>query len=412
MAQDPSNISPFEPSRAAGERALNAFAPKMGLRYAQNRNVDKGAGYHDDVSMLSPYLRRRLVLEQDVVAKAVHCHGEALAEKFVQEVIWRGYFKGWMEHRPIIWDSYTEGLRRDLAALDHDDDLREAVERAVSGRTGLDYFDCWAEELIHTGYLHNHARMWFASIWIFSLGLPWRVGADFFLRHLLDGDPASNTLGWRWVAGLHTRGKPYPAQTSNIAKFSNFRFNPSPSDLAEVTEGLEGEEPNGLPHISPLRAPMPPDPRRPTVMLITEEDCRPDDFDPAALNLRGCATLLASHLRSPLAVSPLVVVFEQGALKDAASSSFQNSTELTADRPSDLAQWTARMGATQIVTPFIPTGPLQSWLRAVAPELDRAGIQIAEWRRDWDEMIWPYTTAGFFKVKKKIPSILRSMGIS
>ena len=50
--------------------------------------------------------------------------------------------------------------------------------------------------------MHNHVRMWFASIWIFTLNLPWQLGADFFMQHLLDGDPASNTLSWRWVAGI------------------------------------------------------------------------------------------------------------------------------------------------------------------------------------------------------------------
>ncbi len=68
-----------------------------------------------------------------------------------------------------------------------------------------------------TGYLHNHARMWFASIWIFTLRLPWELGADFFLRHLLDGDPASNTLSWRWVGGMQTMGKTYLARADNIA---------------------------------------------------------------------------------------------------------------------------------------------------------------------------------------------------
>jgi len=49
-----------------------------------------------------------------------------------------------------------------------------------------------------------------------TLGLPWQIGADFFPRHLLDGDAASNTLGWRWVAGLHTLGKVYAARSENI----------------------------------------------------------------------------------------------------------------------------------------------------------------------------------------------------
>ncbi|MDE3079859.1 MAG: deoxyribodipyrimidine photolyase, partial [Paracoccaceae bacterium] len=172
-------------TRAAGEQILTAFTPRMGRRYANGRNYDRGPGAHRDVSMLSPYIRRRLVTEREVVAAALAAHGAEGAEKFVQEVIWRGYFKGWLERRPQVWAAYRDGLDRDLEALATDRRLRREVERAEAGETGLECFDAWARELVETGYLHNHARMWFASIWIFTLGLPWRIGADFFLRHLL-----------------------------------------------------------------------------------------------------------------------------------------------------------------------------------------------------------------------------------
>ena len=411
MSLDYANTHHIDATRIAGEASLETFAPQMGKRYTNGRNFDRGAAQHRDVSMLSPYVRRRIVLEQDLVTKALQAHGLENAEKFIQEVFWRSYFKGWLERRPVIWNLYKDGLIRDLEALNSDRSLRKRLERAEAGQTGLDYFDSWAEELVETGYLHNHARMWFASIWIFSLELPWRLGADFFYRHLLDGDPASNTLGWRWVAGLHTRGKPYHAQAWNIAKFTNNRFNPRSADLSEVVEGLENEEPEGLPDVSPLRIVQAPDPNRPTVLLITEEDCRPEDFDLSSLNLVGCATLTASHLRSPLAVSPLVGKFEQGALSDTASHINLDITELWAGVPSDLAQWASRAGATQIVTPFIPTGPLRDWILEATLTLHEAGIEFVEWRRDWDEAIWRYATAGFFKVKKQIPDILHTIGV-
>ena len=66
--------------------------------------------------------------------------------------------------------------------------------------------------------------MWFASIWIFTLELPWQLGAEFFMQHLYDGDAASNTLGWRWVAGVQTQGKHYLASEWNIKKFTDNRF--------------------------------------------------------------------------------------------------------------------------------------------------------------------------------------------
>ena len=396
-------------TRAEGEKIMAAFAPRMGRRYANGRNTDHGPGAHKAVSVLSPYIRRRLVLESDAVAAALAAHGPEEAEKFVQEVIWRGYFKGWLERRPQVWTSYVSGLEADLTSLDRDRRLRRDVDSAMNGKTGLECFDAWATELVDTGYLHNHARMWFASIWIFTLVLPWRLGADFFYRHLLDGDAASNTLGWRWAAGLHTRGKPYPADAQNIATFTAGRFTPRRSDLAEVTRGLEATEPDGLPPLLPLRQITAPQPGQPTALLITDEDCRVEDFDLAALDIRSVATLQASHLRSPLAVSDLVLQFEDGALTDAALLAGFAATVMRANDPADLAKWATVTGATQIATPYITRGPLRDWLDQAAPSLAKHGITLCEWRRDWDSAIWPHATAGFFKVKQNIPRILEQV---
>ena len=398
-------------TRAEGQARLERFAPNMGRAYAQGRNFDRGAGAHRDVSMLSPYIRRRLLTEQEVIATAIKSQGAEASAKFIDEVIWRGYFKGWLEQRPEVWDSYMAGLRQDLAKMQGDAGLRHAVHAAETGQTGLHYFDSWALELIETGYLHNHARMWFASIWIFTLKLPWRVGADFFLRHLLDGDPASNTLSWRWVAGLHTRGKPYVAQADNIARFTNEHFVPRAQELTQNAAGLEALEPDGLPACKAPRSPLAPQRHLPTALLLTEEDCRIEDFPIEDLICTTAATLAASPLRSPREVARPVVHFEAGALADVAQRSGLAVSSMVLGAPSDLAQWALQSGAEQIVTPYVPVGPLRDWLVRAKPELDAAGISLAEWRRDWDAMIWPYATAGFFKVKKQIPKFLREISL-
>ncbi len=402
-------VSPPSPTRAAGLAGLRAFVPAMGRRYANGRNYDHGPAGRTAVSGLSPYIRRRLLVEQEVVAAAIEAHGLEGAEKFVQEVVWRGYFKGWLERRPQVWDSYRTGLEADLLAVEQDRRLGRALRRATEGQTGLECFDAWASELVETHTLHNHARMWFASIWIFTLGLPWRLGADFFYRHLLDGDAASNTLGWRWVAGLHTRGKPYIARADNIATFTGGRFRPRPQELAEVSAGLENTEPGGLPPLQPLRAVNAPEAGRPSALLITDEDCCLEDFDLEGLDIRDCATLKGSHLRSTLEVAEAVTAFEAGALADAAARVKLPNDALTAEHPRRLVEWAVGVGVTQIVTPFVTRGPLHDWLQAARPLLAAQGIRLAEWQRAWDLAIWPHATAGFFKVKQQIPRIVEQV---
>lgn len=396
-------------TRADALARLTDFAPRMGAAYARGRNADHGPGAHNAVSSLSPEIRRRLITEPEVIATALRHHAASTAEKFIQEVVWRSYFKGWLERRPGIWRSYTTGLTADLAHLQDDPELAQRIETAETGTTGLTCFDAWAQELVETGYLHNHARMWFASIWIFTLRLPWRIGADFFLRHLLDGDPASNTLSWRWVGGLHTRGKTYAAQAWNIEKFTNGRFAPDPRDLATDVASLhEDEEPQGLPEATPLRHVTPPCPSTPSVLLITEEDCCIEDFWPEKHNIQATGILKASALRSPRTVSAGVAAYEARALTDAAQRLDTTAADIT---PENLATWATSHGASQIITAYIPEGPLRDRLATCAPALIDQGVTLTEWQRDWDKLVWPSCTAGFFKVKQKIPRLIEAAGL-
>ena len=217
----------FTPTRAAALRRLEAFLPVAG-RYAAERNFVRPG--NDHVARLSPWLQKRLILEEEVVAAARERWSFPEVEKFVQEVYWRTYWKGWLEQRPAAWSRWHESVPRLRDGLSAEQ--RELWEAACAGRTGVAGFDDWAKELVATGYLHNHARMWFASIWVFTLKLPWELGAAFFYEHLLDGDVASNTLSWRWVAGLQTPGKTYVARADNIAHYTEGRHVPDASRLA------------------------------------------------------------------------------------------------------------------------------------------------------------------------------------
>ena len=157
-------------------------------------------------------------------------------------------------------------------------------------RLALSGFNAWSAEPAKPD-IYTIMRVWFASIWIFTLKLPWRLGADFFYRHLLDGDAASNTLSWRWVAGLHTRGKPYAARADNIATYSGGRFTPGLNELAEVTEGLEART-EGYKAGKP-RAYEQPAPGVPSVLLLTTEDAEVQDFDLADFDIQKVITVNA-----------------------------------------------------------------------------------------------------------------------
>ena len=215
-----------KPSRALALEKLTDFIPKAGLSYRNKRNYDFGPSKHNHVSQLSPFIRRRIVTEAEVLKAILNKYSLSSSEKFVQEVFWRTYWKGWLDMRPSVWLDYQNDLSQLENQIMTQAGLRKSWETACEGKTEIDCFDFWARVLKETGYLHYHARMWFSSIWIFTLNLPWQLGADFFLRHLLDGDPASNTLSWRWVAGLQTQGKTYLARRDNISKFTDDRFDP------------------------------------------------------------------------------------------------------------------------------------------------------------------------------------------
>ena len=210
----------FEASRASALNELNNFVENNLSDYSKLRNFDFGPKNRSNVSCLSPYITHGIINEREVIEKSLSKFSFSKNEKFIQEVLWRTYWKGWLELRPNVWSDYLIELKK----IKEEFKGNQKYLDAINGKTNIECFNAWINELKENNYLHNHTRMWFASIWIFTLELPWQLGAEFFMQHLYDGDAASNTLGWRWVAGVQTQGKHYLASEWNIKKFTNNRF--------------------------------------------------------------------------------------------------------------------------------------------------------------------------------------------
>ncbi len=373
----------FVLTREAAIRQLQATTSRLGLTYASDRNTDAGPDADATTSALSPYLRRRLLLEEEVVAAAMSAHGSN-ACKFVSEVFWRTYFKGFLETHPGIWNRYVCELSAEQRKLVGSSGLRRTYEKAVGGETGIGCFDEWAQELVATGWLHNHTRMWFASIWIFTLRLPWTLGADFFLRHLIDGDPASNTLSWRWVAGLHTRGRVYAARAENIRRYTGGRH--SPVGLNENPEPLE--EPTAAATCTLPPAGTVPD--GDIALLLHLDDLQPESLPLGSARVARVGGIVAHAPGATEAVRRADAQAMADAL-ERAQATF-GCPAATVD-----PGWEDGL---PVAAAWAPVGPSASALPS--------GCVLV--RRRWDDLAWPRATRGYYGLKAAIPRILEHIG--
>jgi deoxyribodipyrimidine photo-lyase len=391
-------MTPFTPTREAALARLNSFIPRADRAYASNRNTDRGPDDRSNISALSPYIRRRMITEEEVVAAVLQRHSFEAAEKFVQEVAWRTYWKGWLEMRPAMLDRFDHERIALKATLASDSALQRRVEKAMDGRTGIECFDAWIDELYTHGWLHNHTRMWFASIWIFTLGLPWQLGADLFYKHLLDADPASNTLSWRWVAGLHTRGKHYVARAENIDRNTLGRFTPY-KQLNEHAEPLPEDAPPPSPSLAPYQ---PPQLKGRVALLITEEDLHPESL-PLTSDIASIAILTTASVSGD--DSP-ALAFSKAALDDAATRAAKHfSVPVETLAPDALIPWAQAQAIDTVVTSHAPVGMVARQIRTLSAAVAKEGIAFTQIQRDWDRKLWPLATAGFFKLKTKLPKI-------
>jgi deoxyribodipyrimidine photo-lyase len=236
------DASPIVGGATAAQRRLQAIDP---LRYAATRNFADGK-----VSRLSPYLRHG-VLSLSAVRNAALDHDEAPPRvlKFIQELAWRDFWQRIYAARPEwIWQD-IEPYKTGFAANDYADTLPQDI---AEGRTGVACIDAFIAELIGTGYLHNHARMYVAAYTVHARRVKWQAGARWFLHHLLDGDPASNNLSWQWVASTFSH-KPYIFNLDNVTKYFGAQVDTSTAANAALDASYETLNSRWFPHLGGAR---------------------------------------------------------------------------------------------------------------------------------------------------------------
>ena len=370
----------FPKSKSKLIESIKQFSDTQILSYSLDRNFDYGIP-HNNVSRLSPYLRRRFISEYEVLKIILNKHKYENIEKFIEEIFWRTYWKGWLETHPYVYKEYE---------LKHHNQI-------IPTKTGIKCFDHWKDELIETGYLHNHSRMWFASIWIFTLKYSWESGANFFKNNLIDWCPASNTLGWRWVAGIQTIGKPYIARAENIKHFTDNRFYPKGQLHEDVTlSSIVSSHQKAI------------DINFPKENLITETDnlgivlnnndlTLNQEFIDLNINYHTCLFKLKNG-------NPLINKFENDIFEDIINNN--NKIELV-ETIESLLRWIELKKIKKLILPYETVGNEIFKNSSFLNQLSDKKVTYQFYAREWDTNAFSYAKKGFFNFKKNIPYLLK-----
>ena len=371
----------FYTSRDKALESLDTFINNDIVNYSSKRNYDFGPIERKNVSCLSPYISHRLINEYEISKKVLSKHPYQKVEKYIQEIYWRVYWKGWLELRPKVWDDFIE----DLNTIDES----ENYYLAINGQTKIECFNDWVKEIKEYNYLHNHARMWFASIWIFTLGLPWQKGAEFFMKYLLDGDAASNTLSWRWVGGLQTKGKHYLAQSWNISKFLNKKY-----------QNIELRE-NALPlidnreyKVSPIEIQK--NDSKNEYLIVFENDLTIEHLK--IKDYKKIYFVLLENKSRLLKLDSKVLNYKKNIIKDKINKIDDNFLLINENEIEELLESLKNF---DIVYPSI--GENMSFLKKMVKEKN---IIINFITRDEDIFCWNFSNKGYFNFKSNIPKIL------
>ena len=374
----------FIASRTAAIDKLSKFVDQNLFEYSRLRNFDYGPKNRSNISCLSPYITHGVISELELIKRSLNKFSFSKNEKFIQEVLWRTYWKGWLELRPNVWTDYLNELKKVRKEFKDNSDYKNATE----GKTNIECFNEWVIELKENNYLHNHARMWFASIWIFTLNLPWQLGAEFFMKHLYDGDAAANTLGWRWVAGIQTQGKNYLASEWNIKKFTNNRFSniklnenapPKTSDKTYAASKLEFNNPKNLEEKN---------------LLIFENNLSFEISDFKDQKFKKVFLISNKNENRTIELSDKLVKFKSQLIEDQKNRLKEKSID------SEIIDLSEIQNINETSYGLYPT---------VSENLDfinTNNLKIEFLYRKLDQFSWQYCNKGFFNFKNYIPKIV------
>ncbi len=377
----------FQTTREGVLKQLNNFIEKDILNYNLKRNFDFGINNRSNVSCLSPYLTHRILTEFETTKKVLAKHPFQKVDKYIQEIFWRVYWKGWLELRPKVWSDFVADLKSIKA--------NENYNNAINAKTEIECFNDWVKELKEFNYLHNHTRMLFASIWIFTLGLPWQKGAEFFMKHLFDGDSASNTLSWRWVAGIQTKGKHYLAQSWNITKFTNNKYK-----NIKVNENALPIKDKREYKISPLQTN---ENFNLNEQLIVFENEINLDFVELKKYKRIYYVLLSNNARS-IQLDQKVLEYKRKII-DLKLAKNQNGEKLLDENT--LEDVLKESESFDIIYPSI--GENYSFLKQLIKKYD---LKVNFIKRKEDKFCWNFSNKGYFNFKSNIPIILSNFNLN
>ena len=383
---------------------LDDFVKNKISNYSKLRNYDYGlANPIKGVSGLSHFISKGIIKEYFILNYIKK--NKVSSEKYVQEILWRTYWKGWLESHKEVWDKYKNNLFEQLENITTSEQY-DLYDKAITGKTKIEPFDYWIEQLKSTGYLHNHARMWFSSIWIHNFALPWELGAKLFYDHLLDADIASNTLSWRWVAGIQTIGKKYLAKKDNINKYTFNRFNdfklPSVKNISfeeagNISNSIDYNNSNKL------------DENEKNIIIVFENNL---SFDFIKNNKKNILLIIFIRIQSELInKSTITRNFQKRCNNDFLELCKKNNIivkEFEINKNcTNLISFIKSKKIKKVYSEYVPLGFEKDIMNEVRLALNKHNISYLEILEEFYKASWVYCNKGFFNFKKNFDKLLK-----